>query len=785
MGPERARATGSSEHEAEIRWTTHGVAHIRSATWGGLGYGQGWACARDHLPTIADQIVKVRSERAKFHGAGPSDAHLASDLGYRALGVVERAAWLREQQPDWIRELISGYVAGYNRCVTEVLGDGSLPPWCQGAAWIRPIDELDMYAYLGDVALLASGRNLAQLIGWAQPPGDDGPHPATPLEALGRPTPASNGWAVGGDVTASGGGIVLANPHFPWGGEARFWECHLTLPGQLDVYGVSLLGTPGVQMGFNRGLAWAHTFSKGHRFTLYRMDLVEGAPTEYRYGDGTRAMTSTRHRVEVREADGSLRVVERDLWRTHHGPMLNVPLLGWGNEVAFSYRDANADNSVVLEQFLSMGMSTDVEQLRRSYHGLKGMPWVNTLAADHTGRAWYTDASATPALSPGATRRFLDRLDTDLIAALLHQNRIAMLVGSEPDDEWVEHPDARSPGLEPPHRLPELEVRDVVVNANDSHWQSHPTHTLDGFPVLCGLERTPRSMRTRQNLRLARALAARGSVTLDDVLAALFDNASLSAELLRDAVVQRCRAAGVVHVAGVERALDDVAEVLERWDGRFALDSVGGVLWREIIAGFPEAAWIDAGELFQVGFDPEDPIETPHSLAPAPEQGADPVIAAVGHALAALDHAGVAFDAPLGEVQWALRGERRIPVHGGGEAEGMLNVLAPVGALSSTSLEPPAAAAIAVPGRERTGLADGGYQVSYGTSFLMAVELTADGPSGVGLLAYGQSGDPRSPHHADGTEAYAACAPRPLLFHDADIDADPNLRRQVLRSGKG
>ena len=55
----------------QIRWTTHGVAHIRGGTWGDLGFGQGYACARDHLPTIADQIVKVRSERARFHGAGP------------------------------------------------------------------------------------------------------------------------------------------------------------------------------------------------------------------------------------------------------------------------------------------------------------------------------------------------------------------------------------------------------------------------------------------------------------------------------------------------------------------------------------------------------------------------------------------------------------------------------------------------------------------------------------------------------------------------------------------
>ena len=36
-------------YEADIRFTTHGVAHIRAADWGSLGYGQGWACARDNM----------------------------------------------------------------------------------------------------------------------------------------------------------------------------------------------------------------------------------------------------------------------------------------------------------------------------------------------------------------------------------------------------------------------------------------------------------------------------------------------------------------------------------------------------------------------------------------------------------------------------------------------------------------------------------------------------------------------------------------------------------------
>jgi acyl-homoserine-lactone acylase len=766
---------GEHRYDVDIRWTTHGVAHIRATDWGSLGYGQGWACARDHLPTMADQYAKVRSERSLHHGRGPDDTHLATDLGYLALGVRERAPLLRDAQAPHIRELVTGYVAGYNARVVEAKGTDALPAWCRDAAWIHEIDELDQWAYFVDVALMASGRNLAEVIGRAEAPGPDGPAAPSPVSALGGPSAASNGWAFGGDATASGHGIVVANPHFPWGGEARFWECHLTLPGEIDAYGVSLLGTPGVQMGFNADIAWTHTFSRGHRFTLARLDLVAGDPTSYRYGDEQRAMTSTVHRVPVRADDGTVETVERTLWRSHQGPMINLPLLGWGLDLGFTYRDASLDNDAMLPQFLGMDTAASLDAFQASYAEVQGMPWVNTLAADRTGRAWFIDASTTPKLSPEAEARFLERIQTDLVAALLHENRVALLDGSDPGDEWLDDPAARVPGVLPYEALPQLERRDYVLNANDSHWLNHATERLEGYSPLHGLERTARSLRTRQNLRTAARLAAEGQVTIATAIEAMLSNESLSAELLLEGVVARGRAAG----GEAARA----ADVLASWDGRFDLGSRGAALWREFMGGFEAVHHREAGQLFAVAFDPEDPIETPRDLAPAPAEGPDPVVVALERAVALLGEAGIEIDAPLGDVQWAQRGEHRVPVHGGYEGDGVLNILAPFGALASHSLEPGPAVLAPVGDRAATtGLAAGGYRCTYGTSFLMAVELTDDGPVGIGLLAYGQSGDPRSEHHRDGTDAYAAKACRPLRFTDADIEADPALERQHLRA---
>ncbi|HET8929856.1 MAG TPA: penicillin acylase family protein, partial [Acidimicrobiales bacterium] len=672
-------------------------------------------------------------------------------------------------QSTEIRDLVSGYVAGANAWLAEARATDQVPEWCADAAWLEPLAELDLYRMLVDTALMASGRNLVGLIGRAEAPGPDGPAAPAPMSALGSANAASNGWAFGRDATAGGGGLVVANPHFPWYGEARFWECHLTIPGELDVYGVSLIGIPGVQIGFNETLGWTHTFSRGNRFTLYRLDLAADDPTRYRFGDEERTMTAHDHTVTVGEPGGAT-TVKRTLWNSHHGPMVNLPLLGWGNETGFTYRDANLDNTGILELFLGMDRARNLDELEAVLAATKAMPWLNTLAADTSGQVYYSDVSATPNLTDGAQQRYVERLATDPIAALLAENRVALLDGSDPDDEWVEAPGARSPGLVPHDRLPSMRRTDVVLNCNDSHWLSHPDELLEGYSVMHGLERTPRSLRTRQNLIQTQELAATHAVTAESALDVVIEGATLTALLLRDEVVARLREAG---------AHAEAADVLEAWDGTVGVRAQGAVLWREFLAAFTPAQLLDAGPLFAHGFDPDNPVVTPHGLNPD-FAGDDPVIAAMAAALSVLDAAGVAPDAPLGSVQWA--GSERIGVPGGCEVEGVANVLGALGALASQSLAPVPDGPEPFGARgTQTGIGQGGYQVTYGTSALLAVELTPDGPRGIGLLAYGQSEDFASVGAAEGARALAEGRFRPLLFTEAAIEADPELSRRTLR----
>ena len=84
----------ATQYEAEIRRTSHGIPHITAKNMGSLGFGEGYAFAQDHLCSMADQVVKVRGERARFFGPGERDTHLNNDISFKALGIYEQAGKL-------------------------------------------------------------------------------------------------------------------------------------------------------------------------------------------------------------------------------------------------------------------------------------------------------------------------------------------------------------------------------------------------------------------------------------------------------------------------------------------------------------------------------------------------------------------------------------------------------------------------------------------------------------------------------------------------------------------
>lgn len=69
---------------------------------------------------------------------------------------------------------------------------------------------------------------------------------------------ASNEWAIGGVLSATGAPLLENDPHLSLGEPATWYPVHLQA-GALDVIGNGFPGTPGVTLGHNRFLSWGAT----------------------------------------------------------------------------------------------------------------------------------------------------------------------------------------------------------------------------------------------------------------------------------------------------------------------------------------------------------------------------------------------------------------------------------------------------------------------------------------------------------------------------------------------
>ena len=847
----------ADQYVATVRRTSHGIAHVVADDLGSLGFGQGYAQAEDHACTLFDQITKVRSERARYLGPGPDGEHVDSDLGYLAVGTYERAIERWPQLDGDVADVLAGYAAGVNAWLNrtgaaDVPGWCAGEPWVHT---ITPVDLL-AYAedvatlasgrsLLGAVATAqppgsppldrgtGDGSPAVGPDGEASTPGTAAPRapaagtedPAGPaadpqvdvgpqddaVGHFGAPAPmalaeqrlvdvgaaegldGSSGWALGADAAGPGGAMLVAEPQLAWEGELRLWEVQLTVPGRLDAYGATLIGVPGISVGFNDAVAFTPVADGGHRGTAYQLELVPGDPTSYRYDGEVRAMAPRELSVEVLQDDGTVAVVRRTLWRTELGPVVELPGVGWTDTTATAYRDANAGNSRWLDLVLRLDGAEDLEAVQEAHRDLGGFPWAATVVATADGRAWYGDGAPTPHLAPEVLAALAPVEGADPGGGVARDG-VVVLDGSTSATAWVETGDAPAPGLVPFAEAPQLARDDWVLGTGDGHWLTNPDEPITGRSPLFGVEEAPLSVRTRQQLEVVEDLVAgrAGDARLaqDDVLAAALDTESGSARLLRDEVVARCRSTGTVAVPegptvegeplwpAQEVDLGPACEALADWDETFELEARGAALWRELVHRFDEAELRDGTTLWRIPFRPADPRNTPRGLARPPADGApDPVMVHLGEALLALEAAGFDPAVVLREVQWTDRGEERLPIPGGTEPDGSV---AQVGRTSATSSLEPAMAA-PEPLSPASPLTEEGYPVTAGSSFALALDFAEGGPRAQALLPYGQSGDPASPFFADQTYRYSDGAWRPVRFTEDEVRSDPNLVEVVVR----
>jgi penicillin G amidase len=89
-----------------------------------------------------------------------------------------------------------------------------------------------------------------------------------------NPKLGSNSWAVSGSKTKTGYPILCNDPHLNLSLPAVWIEMQLTAPG-INVYGVSIPGTPSVIIGFNENIAWGITNGADDVKDWYKLKITD------------------------------------------------------------------------------------------------------------------------------------------------------------------------------------------------------------------------------------------------------------------------------------------------------------------------------------------------------------------------------------------------------------------------------------------------------------------------------------------------------------------------------
>jgi acyl-homoserine-lactone acylase len=266
-----------------------------------------------------------------------------------------------------------------------------------------------------------------------------------------------------------------------------------------------------------------------------------------------------------------------------------------------------------------------------------------------------------------------------------------------------------------------------IHNENDAPYYANLHAILDTTKYPSYIERPRLGLRSQHALQL---IDTKKKVTLEDVIRMKHSMRMILSDRVKDDLLNAVKA------SSADSATQNAAQVLERWDNTVAPESRGGLLfetwWRRYSGQARDSAYAEP-------WTPARLTETPRGLGKP-----NVAVEALGWAATEMKRRYGATDVAWGEVHRVRRGNVDVPVGGCSGTIGCFRVL------------------------NYAEAADGKRIANGGDGWILAVEFDKT-PRAFSVLAYGQSPDPASPHHADQAEMFAKSQLKTVRFTEADI----------------
>ena len=759
----------SKNYEATIRVTSYGIPHIMAENWGDLGFGYGYQFASDNLCIFAKHVVRVNGQMAKHFGR--TNEHLSNDalLGFFGRESIIRMGLLQLDQR--MADVSEGYAAGYNHYL-ENIPEGRHES-CVDAEWLRPIDRFDVFRMSMYITLLASFSdprvaNAVLELGMDEQSSSDNLRASNFewSESMG-----SNSYALGSEVTQTGKAMLLGNPHYPWRGQRRFYQVHMTIPGEMNVMGITILGSSLINVGFTEQLAWTHTVSNANRFTLYELDLSDQDRDVYFFDRKRFRIRSIPVAVDVKEEDGTLTKETIKLNFSRYGLLLDAGILldddtlkGWPNKdgKVFSIRDVAMENTRVGDTLVGMLTATSFDNFLDAIKDNLGLSFINTIAVNSNGEAFYGDYSTIPYLTdeqlldcqPSETGQALNQSSIDI---LRNPIGIPVLAGNRSACDWIVDPAAPQEGLIPGEKLASIRTNQYASNSNDSYWLVNLDKPLTGYLKVMGGEDYQVSLRSQlallqvqQRLNATDGIDDNPLFSLKNLQAVTLAARNLAGEWFLGDLLSMCEE----YPDDLSKKASRACQVLAQWDMKTNIDSIGNQVFYLF---WQKARKID--NLHVLPFDPQKPLDTPRGLNIKDPNIRLELIQSLDYAVEVFDDNLLPLNAKWGDLQYEIRNGKKIPLFGGGFDAGNFSAM-----------------------RARLTKGEGWSEILHGNSYIQTVTWNDDGVVAEGILSYSQSSDPASPHYQDQTELYSEKKWVKLPFTEEEILSDPNLKIIEIKS---
>jgi penicillin amidase len=204
---------------------------------------------------------------------------------------------------------------------------------------------------------------------------------------------ASNSWAVAGRLTATGGALLANELHLDlgvpniWYRAALIWPAAAPFAPAVRVVGVTLPGTPPVVVGSNGQVAWGLTNAVLDTSDLVLLDLDSRDPDRYRTPHGPLPFVHRRETLKVKGAPDVKLAVDWTIW----GPVVGSDRHGRKRAVRAVVDEPGAADFEILRLETAARLEQALDLASRS-----GVPAVNFLAADRSGRIGWTIAGRVP-----------------------------------------------------------------------------------------------------------------------------------------------------------------------------------------------------------------------------------------------------------------------------------------------------------------------------------------------------------------------------------------------------